>query len=213
METQPRWKIRKSYGSTDTKRGGRREAQAGPCRLHGGTDECDTCTRAHPSEPQAEDRQAGLEGARAPGPTHHERRGAQGRAAGGSMPRASGAPRDLGRRLRRSGRSGRGRQAAQSRADAAPLIRALRFGASGLAGGDPGRWGGRSRQLGKVAGRPRGTWHADAGARSAPPTDRGLAAHIRAFSCTLSRDIAGECTLSRTSQHPTPQPSSACRTF
>lgn len=43
-------------------------------------------TGAPTSEPQAEGSWAGLGGARAPGPTHHERRGAQRHAAGGSMP-------------------------------------------------------------------------------------------------------------------------------
>lgn len=109
------------------------------------------------------------------GPTHHERRGAQGRAAGGSMPgRAPAAGSgDLGRRL---GGRGRGRQAAQSRADAAlPIARSVsarqawradaeRRGAeSGVGGGGGG--GGppcpgyppRSRPL-RPAAAPRARW-------------------------------------------------------
>lgn len=106
-------------------------------------------------------RRAPRRGVRGPGPTHHERRGAQRRAAGGSMPeQASGAPRrDLGAAAPAAladGRAGAaGSSIARRRRAANPR---LGFGASGLAHRGPGCWGGAGagggRRLPEPAGVP-----------------------------------------------------------
>ena len=121
---------------TKNGKGGGRRITAATCKLQlVGTDACntDTCTRAHPRwglRPVTGGQTPGgaREGrGRGPGPTHHERRGAQRRAAGGSMPerageRASNRGSAAGPRAAAPA-AGRGRQAAQSRADAAQPIR------------------------------------------------------------------------------------------
>lgn len=126
---------RKSRRTAHTKPAGRRTgSSAAACKLRlTGAVVCNTHTRTHA-------------GARA-GRTHHERRRAQGRAAGGSMPgRApAGGSGDLGRRLGggSAGGGGGGRPLSGAQMSRRRFDRALRVGASGLARGRRGGAGSR----------------------------------------------------------------------
>lgn len=90
-------------------------------------------------------------GARAgPGPTHHERRGAQRRAAGGSMPGRASEPGSAAGPRAAAPEGGRRRQAAQSRADAAPPIRGSVSARQAWLAGTLGAGGGPGAGLGRT---------------------------------------------------------------
>lgn len=186
----------------------------------GGTDECDTCTRAHPRRslrPRAVGQAS--EGRGRPAPLTMNAAGLRGARPAAPCPRASGA--QAGPRAaapaRRAGAAGRSIARRCGAADLRTRFRRVRPGWWG-----PGHWG-RGAQAGRARAPPGpaswGGWH---GALRAPdmrvqgtlsPSHPDLTAHTRNCSCTLSRDIAGAWTLSGDAASTQPPARLLCGTF